>query len=52
MREETRPPIVICVHCKLPIMPEQRPSVQLKNGGELHVECYDKYHEAERQKMD
>ena len=50
MREETRP-IVICVYCKLPITPEQRPSVQLKNGGELHVECYDKYHAAERQKM-
>jgi hypothetical protein len=50
VREETRP-IVICVHCKLPITPEQRPSVQLKNGGELHVECYDKYHAAERRKM-
>lgn len=50
MREETRP-VVICVYCKLPITAEQRPSIQLKNGGELHAECYDKYHQAERQKM-
>ncbi len=51
MRKETSP-IVICEHCKLPITPEQRPSVQLKNGGELHVQCYNDYHSAERQKMD
>ncbi len=50
MREETQKPVVICVHCKLPITREQRPSVQLKNGDELHVECYDKHQQASRQK--
>lgn len=52
MREGTQKPVVICVHCKLPITREQRPSVQLKNGDELHVECYDAYKEAERKETD
>lgn len=50
MREEPQP-IVTCVHCKLPITPEQRPSIQLKDGGELHAECYESYHAAERRRM-
>ena len=39
MREETHPP-TICAVCKRPITAEQRPSVQLPNGEEVHVECY------------
>lgn len=52
MREETQKPLVICIHCKLPIMQEQRPSVQLKDGRELHVECYNKYNQEQRRNMD
>ena len=44
MREETRP-IRICLVCKLPILPEQRPSVELENGEEIHCECWAKYNE-------
>jgi hypothetical protein len=47
VREETQQPKV-CAICKLPITREQRPSVQLKNGDEVHVECYAKYEEAAR----
>ena len=42
MREEARP-IKICFVCKLPITPEQRPSVQLANGEEVHCECWLEY---------
>lgn len=42
MREETRPQ-VNCVFCKQPITRAQRPSVQLENGDEMHIECWDKY---------
>ena len=45
MRKETRP-LKVCAICKLPITSEQRPSVQLKNGDEVHVECYAKREEA------
>ena len=47
MREETQQPKV-CAICKLPITREQRPSVQLKSGDEVHVECYGKQEEAAR----
>ena len=47
MREETQTP-KLCAICKLPITTEQRPSVQLRNGHEVHVECYPKYEEAAR----
>jgi hypothetical protein len=49
VREETHP--VVCAYCKLPITPEQRPSVQLENGEEVHVECYTKYEDEKRKKM-
>lgn len=52
MRKETHKQVVYCAHCKLPITREQRPSVQLKNGDELHVECYEKYKEREKKKSD
>lgn len=39
MRKKTPPP-TICVHCKLPIEKWQRPSIQMTNGDQLHVECY------------
>lgn len=42
MREETRP-TKICLACKLPILPEQRPTVGLRNGDEVHCECWEKY---------
>lgn len=47
MRNETPPPR-LCAIGKLPIRDEQRPSVQLKNGDEVPVECYSKYEEAAR----
>lgn len=47
MRKEAHPP-KLCDICKLPITDEQRPAVQLKNGDEVHVECYRKYEEAAR----
>lgn len=49
MREETRP-IKICVVCKLPILPEQRPAVLLENGEEVHVECWNTYDEQRSRK--
>ena len=45
MREETQQP-KLCAICKLPITKEQRPSVQLRNGDEVHIECYAKREEA------
>ncbi len=39
MRDETQDPSV-CVFCKLAITPEQRPSITLDNGDEIHIECY------------
>lgn len=42
MRKETQPLKMICVICKLPIEPEQRPSVQLRPGDEAHLECWEK----------
>jgi len=45
LRKETHPP-KLCAVCKQPITDEQRPSVQLKNGDELHIECYRKHEEA------
>jgi len=30
---------------------EQRPSVQLENGYEVHVECYSEHEKAERSKL-
>jgi hypothetical protein len=50
VREETQKPLVICIHCKLPIMQEQRPSLQLKDGMEFHVECYNNHEQ--RRNMD
>ena len=52
MREETQKHLVVCVHCRLPITQEQRPSVKLQDGRELHVECYTNYYEALRGKKD
>ena len=48
MREETHPAL-FCAICKLPITKEQRPSVQLENGDEVHVECYEKPESTEQQ---
>ena len=45
MRKKTPPP-TICVHCKLPIEKWQRPSIQLANGDQVHVECYVKLENA------
>jgi hypothetical protein len=47
VRKETHP-LKVCAFCKLPITSEQLPSVQLKNGDELHVECYTKREEDAR----
>jgi len=44
-------PDPICVYCKRPITREQRPSVQLENGYEVHVECYSEHEKAERSKL-
>ncbi len=41
MRKETQSPKVICASCKQPIEPEQRPSVQLTPGEEVHMECWE-----------
>lgn len=46
VRKKT-PPSTICVHCKLPIEKWQRPSIQLANGDQVHVECYVKMGKAE-----
>jgi hypothetical protein len=45
VREETQP-TKICIVCKRPITAEQRPSVQLANGDEIHVECWEAYDKA------
>jgi len=47
MREETQP-LMICAVCKLPITQEQLPSIRMKNGDELHIECYRKREEASK----
>jgi hypothetical protein len=47
VREKARPPKA-CVVCKRPITDEQRPSVQLRDGTEVHPECFTKHKEAER----
>ena len=39
VRDETNAPS-ICVFCKLAITPDQRPTVTLDNGEEIHIECY------------
>jgi predicted nucleic acid-binding Zn ribbon protein len=51
VQEETRP-IKICVVCKRPILPDQRPAVQLKNGEEVHVECWNEYDKTRPEKLD
>lgn len=48
--KETRPD-PICVYCKRPITREQRPSVQLENEDEVHLECYSEHEKAERRKL-
>ena len=41
MPEETHAPEnVICAVCKQPILAEQRPSVFMKDGAEVHIECW------------
>ena len=50
MREETQQ-TTVCVFCKLPITPEQRPSVQLKDGHEVHPKCWDEYEELEHRRL-
>lgn len=40
MRKDTHPPKKLCAICKRPIEQYQRPSVTLKNGDEVHVECH------------
>lgn len=50
VREETQP-LKICVVCKLPITREQRPSVEMKNGDEVHAECWNEYDKARREKL-
>jgi hypothetical protein len=37
-RKRKSPPI--CVLCKLPIKPGDRPSIRLDKGREAHMECY------------
>jgi len=44
-------PDPICVYCKRPITREQRPSVLLEDGDEVHVECYAERDKAERNKL-
>lgn len=39
MQTETRSP-KFCALCKLPIAEEDRPSVELENGEEAHIECF------------
>jgi len=43
VRKVTQPPKnKICALCKRPIEPGQRPSVQMENGDEVHIECFSK----------
>jgi len=52
VREETQPrkkkKKKICAFCKRPILQKQRPSVKMRNGDEVHIECYAKWEEAAR----
>jgi len=41
--------LTICVFCKLPIRPNQRPSVRLDKEEEAHMECYVKDNELKQQ---
>lgn len=49
VREETQA-TSICVYCKLPITPGQRPSVKLKDGREAHADCWNEYEDIERRR--
>ena len=44
-------PDPICLYCKRPITREQRPSVQLEDGDEVHIECYSEHEKDERRKL-
>ena len=46
MREETQPPK--CAYGGKPITKEQRPSVLLANGKEVHVECWKPFEQSQR----
>jgi len=41
-------PLVACVFCKLPIEPQQRPSVTVGKNREAHLECYVKFKEKKK----
>lgn len=47
VREETQQERV-CALCKQPITKRQLPAIRMKNGDQLHVECWQKYDEARR----
>jgi len=40
VREETQPKEPKCAICHQPITAKQRPSVQVKPGVEVHLECW------------
>ena len=40
MRKETRSEPSICILCKKPITPKQRPAVRMQPGKEAHMECF------------
>ena len=42
MREATHSPMKMCAICEQPILPEQFPSIPLKNGDEAHLLCWRK----------
>jgi hypothetical protein len=50
MRKKTQPSkkLKVCVYCKRPIKPSERPAVELENGEEMHVECYSKQQEQKK----
>ena len=50
MREETQRTSV-WIFCKLPITPEQRPSVQVGDGRDVHRECWDEYQDGEHRRL-
>jgi hypothetical protein len=49
MEDKKKP--VVCIICKMPIEAYQRPSVRLEAGKEVHAECYTRWQELERQRV-
>lgn len=44
--EETHSPYKLCAFCEQPLLPEQRPFIQVENGEEAHLVCWSKHQDS------